>query len=147
IAVQPFPVRHDAQNTFGFLISTRDRTLFHASDIGSYSAETLTRCQHAHAIAIESNYDPMTLQHNAYPSFLKARISGPDGHLSNPDAVQFLLHAISETTTNVFMLHLSENSNSRQLVSQQIRTNLQPVHQHIQYHISNRDSSLPLIEI
>ena len=112
----PFTVSHDAAHTFGFTISDGTRALFLASDLGCFDAELVTRSAGCHAIAIESNYDPDALQACGYPAFLKARIRGPFGHLSNDDAVHFLRQALHAHTTSVFLLHLSANSNTPALV-------------------------------
>lgn len=147
LIVQPFPVRHDAANTFGFTITHGARTLFLASDIGGFDASTLELCGRSHAIAIESNYDLATLRQCGYPAFLKSRISGSHGHLSNDDAVRFLQHTICPDTTAAFMLHLSQNSNSHALVQQQIDEHLANQFSGVQFHISHRDRPLPMVEV
>ena len=147
LSIHPFPVRHDAANTFGFKITHRDRTLFLASDLGAFDQEILDICAGSHAIAIESNYDPVELRRCGYPAFLQARISGPAGHLSNDDAVAFLKQTICDETQSAFMLHLSINSNSREIVQQRIDQHLAEAFSHVKFHVSYRDQALPLTEI
>ncbi len=104
LLIQPFPVSHDAVNTFGFRITHAGRSLFLASDLGTFSEEICTLASGCQAIAIESNYDPLALRQCGYPAFLQARISGPQGHLSNDDAVRFLTMTIGSDTTAAFSL-------------------------------------------
>ena len=46
-----------------------------------------------------------------YPSFLKRRIAGPKGHLSNEEAAKGLLELIGERTKTVILAHLSQENN------------------------------------
>ena len=147
ITILPFPVSHDAVNTFGFRITDGDRSLFLASDLGCFDEAITTRTIGSHAIAIESNYDQLALHTCGYPPSLKARIRGRSGHLSNDDAVRFLQQTIQPHTLTVFLLHLSANSNSPSHVQQQIDTHLAIQFPHVTFHISHRDQALPLIEI
>ena len=44
-------------------------------------------------LVLESNHDVETLRSGAYPYYLKERILGRSGHLSNDDAAQFAVSA------------------------------------------------------
>ena len=58
-----------------------------------------------------------------YPTWLKARVKGEHGHLSNNDAVSFALDT-SRRGDQVFFIHLSDNNNDvsllRELVNKTI---------------------------
>jgi phosphoribosyl 1,2-cyclic phosphodiesterase len=69
-----------------------------------------------HAAFLESNYDEEMLENGNYPFYLKKRISGNMGHLSNRQALQlFLLHR-SSSLSHLVLSHLSRENNSPQLV-------------------------------
>ena len=51
------------------------------------------------AAYLEFNYDPQMLEAGAYPTFLKARIRGPGGHLSNGESAE-LTRACSRRRPN-----------------------------------------------
>lgn len=147
LTVLPFQVSHDAANTFGFAVREGDRSLVLASDIGSYDAETLKFFKNARAIAIESNYDHEMLKKSRYPAYLKRRIHGKNGHLSNHDAVEFLSRTVSRHTRNVFFLHLSENNNAVSIVENLIDSHLALRYPGVSFHISSREKPMSLIEI
>jgi phosphoribosyl 1,2-cyclic phosphodiesterase len=147
LVISPFCVNHDAANTYGFKITHQQKSLFIASDIGSFDEKMVERSASCDAIAIESNYDPGMLENSFYPDYLKERIAGQNGHLSNEDAITFLRKSLSNKTRNVFFLHLSENNNSPSLVSKMIQKNLASTYPHVGFTISHREKPTPLIEI
>lgn len=147
LTVVPFQVSHDAANTFGFAVKEGDSALVLASDIGSYDAETLKYFKNARAIAIESNYDQEMLKMSHYPAYLKRRIHGKNGHLSNGDAVEFLSKTVTRHTRNVFFLHLSENNNSVSIVEKLIDSHLALRYPGVRFHISSREKPMSLIEL
>ncbi|MCH8148463.1 MAG: hypothetical protein IH987_10785 [Planctomycetes bacterium] len=60
-------------------------------------------------------YDPDLLASGSYPPYLKARIEGPHGHLSNYDTAE-LLGACRRSRPNwVAVAHLSEQNNTPEL--------------------------------
>jgi phosphoribosyl 1,2-cyclic phosphodiesterase len=67
--------------------------------------------QVADYIILESNYEEALLRKSSYPSYLKARIRGPGGHLSNDDCAGLLVDALSRRAHGVWLAHLSENNN------------------------------------
>jgi phosphoribosyl 1,2-cyclic phosphodiesterase len=71
--------------------------------------------QNCNALLLEANHDPELLQASSYPSFLKKRVAGPWGHLSNGAAAE-LLHQIKHTHLNrILAAHLSERNNTPEL--------------------------------
>lgn len=147
LTVLPFRVSHDAVNTFGFAVTEGDKSLVLASDIGSYDSDTLKFFKNARAIAIESNYDHEMLKKSHYPAYLKRRIHGENGHLSNKDALEFLSKTVTRHTRNVFFLHLSENNNSVSIVENLIDSHLSLRYPDIRFHISSREKPMALVEI
>lgn len=146
-SVLPFQVSHDAANTYGYRIRAGNSCLAMASDIGSYDDEILEYFRDAGAIAIESNYDIEMLKKSHYPAYLKRRIHGKNGHLSNDDAAEFLEKALSERTKNVFFLHLSENNNSRAIVENMIDGHFSLRYPGVRFHVSFREKPTSLIEL
>jgi phosphoribosyl 1,2-cyclic phosphodiesterase len=51
------------------------------------------------------------LMKGPYPWFLKQRIASRNGHLSNPEAADFLKNSITERTRHIFLAHLSRTNN------------------------------------
>jgi phosphoribosyl 1,2-cyclic phosphodiesterase len=64
------------------------------------------------AVFLESNYDPAMLAAGPYPAYLKQRIRGPHGHLSNIEAAEILRRAAEEKRLQwACLAHLSEENN------------------------------------
>ncbi|OHD53368.1 MAG: hypothetical protein A2Y33_05505 [Spirochaetes bacterium GWF1_51_8] len=147
VRIMPFRVPHDAANTFGFMLRRENRSVFFASDLGSFDKNILSLAKEANMIAVESNYDPMMLEHSVYPKFLRDRIAHSHGHLSNPDALKFIREAGGFFTEQVCFLHMSENNNRIDLIHDGIENELAPLYRQAQFHIALREKPIPAIEI
>ena len=65
---------------------------------------------------MESNHDVEMLMNNEhYPHYLKMRILGDEGHLSNKDSANYLARFIGRKTKKVFLAHLSEQNNTPEI--------------------------------
>lgn len=91
-------------------------TLGFATDIGRVTDELLEHLANVDVLAIESNYCPKLQLASARPGFLKARIMGGAGHLSNEEAFDAVRQA--RPRTHVVFLHLSRQCNRPELVEQ-----------------------------
>ena len=58
------------------------------------------------------------LANGTYPEFLKKRISGDNGHLSNAQALELFLKYRSKQLTHLILSHLSKNNNRVALVKE-----------------------------
>ena len=64
------------------------------------------------AVFLESNYDPEMLSRGPYPVYLKQRIKGPRGHISNVEAAEVLCRAGAGNRLQwACLAHLSEQNN------------------------------------
>jgi phosphoribosyl 1,2-cyclic phosphodiesterase len=64
-------------------------------------------------VFLESNYDPDMLAHGPYPAYLKQRIKGPRGHISNFEAADVLLRASAGKRLQwACLAHLSGENNN-----------------------------------
>jgi len=66
-------------------------------------------------VLLESNYDPEMLANGSYPEWLKERIAGPEGHISNFEAAELLNVAASKRMKWACLGHLSEENNTPKL--------------------------------
>ena len=69
----------------------------------------------ANYLVLESNHDKEMLLSGPYPAYLKGRISGPTGHLSNTEAAELLAGSSSPALRHVWLCHLSEENNHPEL--------------------------------
>lgn len=106
-----FPTTHDARESIGFCIYQEDKKFSYLTDCGVISSHIIKELEKTTHLALESNYCPQMLENGRYPDFLKERVSGPKGHLSNDQASK-LLQIFNENLEYVCLMHLSENNNN-----------------------------------
>jgi len=118
LQITPFAVPHDAREPLQLRASDGARTLGIATDLGHASAHALAQLAGCHALVLESNHDAELLAQSGYPDFLKRRVGGPLGHLSNDQAAQALGVLRHPQLSTVVAAHLSERNNRPALVQQ-----------------------------
>lgn len=110
---------HDHTGSHGFLIEASAARLGYATDLGRVPAHLIERFCELDMLAIEANYDPDMQLSSPRPSFLKHRIMGGCGHLSNHqalDAVQKILARCRSLPSHIVLLHRSRECNCPQLL-------------------------------
>ncbi len=118
LEITPFTVPHDAREPLQVCMSDGNVKLGLVTDLGHASAHVLQSLQGCHALILEANHDQDMLRLSKYPSFLKSRISGPLGHLSNQASAQLLQNVMHDQLKTVVAAHLSEKNNTPELVAQ-----------------------------
>ncbi len=110
--VRRFATSHDAAQSWGYRITLPDgRAVSVCTDLGFVSAEVRAALCGSTAVVLESNHDPEMLSAGPYPAYLKERIFGRTGHLSNPDAAAELPGLVRAGATRFILAHLSEENN------------------------------------
>ena len=113
--------------------------LGYATDLGHVPSYFFDRFRDLDCIALEANYDPQMQVDSARPSFLKRRIMGGHGHLSNLQAlaaIRKLLDRSRRLPDHIVLLHRSQECNCPDLVRQlfstdrRIASRLTLAHQH-----------------
>lgn len=112
----PFTVPHDAREPLQLRCSDGAAHLALLTDLGHASAHVLAHLAGAHALLLESNHDPQLLAASRYPSFLKRRVGGDYGHLSNAAAAGILRAVQHPGLQCVVAAHLSAQNNHPDLV-------------------------------
>ncbi len=123
LAVSPIRLAHDTKGTSGFHVATSSGSLGYATDLGHVPGELLERFTGVDLLAIESNYDPPMQLRSNRPLFLKRRIMGQAGHLSNQqcyEAVRELVRRCPRGVTprHIVLLHRSQQCNCPEIVKQ-----------------------------
>jgi phosphoribosyl 1,2-cyclic phosphodiesterase len=88
LTVRSIELAHDRLGSHGFVIEGFGRRIGYASDLGRVPAKLVSRFAGLDVLALESNYDPDMQLNSARPWFLKRRIMGGRGHLSNDQAFE-----------------------------------------------------------
>lgn len=111
----PFSIPHDAADPCGFNITHKDKNLSIATDLGHVTSNIADILSQSSFVLLESNYDPEVLKFSKYPYYLKQRISGECGHLSNNDAGRLISHLMNKKLNSVMLGHLSKENNFPEL--------------------------------
>lgn len=118
LQVRPFSKRHDAADPYSFVVSANNIHIGVFTDIGSCCDNVTRHFKECHAVFLEANYDQEMLETGMYPYYLKKRISGGHGHLSNHEALELFNTHRSEHISHLILSHLSKDNNSPELVKQ-----------------------------
>lgn len=116
--IEPFSVLHDAADPVNFCLHLKNRKLGIATDLGRPTTLVRQMLRQCHALILESNHDPEMLLSGPYPWWLKQRVRGELGHLSNESSQELLRELIHEGLKNVILAHLSEKNNHTALAHQ-----------------------------
>ena len=86
--IVPFNVPHDSTENVGYYFRRGDFSLTLATDVGHVTAEVHRYAALARHLILEANYDPEMLWRGRYPQYLKERVAGGSGHLSNIESAE-----------------------------------------------------------
>lgn len=114
--VGPFSIRafkkyHDGIDPYSFVVSYGDYNIGVLTDIGKICSEVIQAVQESQVLFLESNYDSHMLENGSYPLYLKNRITGGLGHLSNDEALHLIQYHRAPDLEKVFLSHLSKENN------------------------------------
>lgn len=116
-------LRHDDAGSHGFVFSAAGGRVAYATDLGRAPPTLVERFAGVDILAIESNYDVAMQLASARPSFLKNRIMGGRGHLSNAEAFDAARRIFDRShaehgrlPSHVVLLHRSRECNCPKLL-------------------------------
>ena len=115
LQVMPYTVTHDAQEPLQLRCSDGAHQLGILTDVGSITPHLVANLQGCDALLLECNHDTGLLAASRYPAFLKQRIGGRFGHLSNDTAAQILDACRHAGLRHLVAAHLSERNNRPEL--------------------------------
>lgn len=120
VRIEPFKTSHDAADPVGFCFYKGRHKCVVATDLGMISTSVADALANADAVVLESNHDIEMLNTGPYPYFLKQRIRGARGHLSNRDAALALAAIPRKNRMHVFLAHLSQENNNPDLAERTV---------------------------
>lgn len=124
LGVQPTMQFHDALGAAAFRLTLPGwgtgadgaGTIGYATDLGRVTEELVAHLRGVSVLAIESNYCPKMQVSSSRPEFLKKRIMGGRGHLSNGQCLQ-AVRAIGPRD-HVVLIHLSRECNRPEIAAE-----------------------------
>jgi len=109
---------HDADDSNGYIFEDNGHSFVYITDTGYINIKNHNKLLNKNLYVLESNHDVNMLMNNPkYPFYLKQRILGDKGHLSNEDSSYYLSQFIGENTKCVILAHLSEHNNTKELAT------------------------------
>ncbi|GJM24776.1 MAG: metal-dependent hydrolase [Phycisphaerae bacterium] len=134
--VHTFSTPHDAVDGVVFVVEHDGTRLAILTDLGYAFKKLDGLLDSVDAAYLESNYDVDMLQMGEYPAFLKARIRGKGGHLSNCEAAGVLRRVASKRHQWIALSHLSGQNNTPDIA---LETHHRTVGKSFPFDVSSRE--------
>lgn len=112
LTVQAFSTPHDASGSVGYTVTHNARKCCIVTDLGYVTEEVRQNVFGSHLALVEANHDVEWLMSGPYPYYLKQRILGDHGHLSNEASAQLCCELVRHGTEKLILAHLSQENNT-----------------------------------
>lgn len=106
-----YTTSHDAADPSGYSLSSSGKKISITTDLGYFSDTIKDEIIDSDIILLESNHDIEMLKFGPYPYYLKRRILGSEGHLSNDDCAEAIIKIANGNKKNIILGHLSHTNN------------------------------------
>ena len=116
LRLSPFTVPHDAREPLQLRCTDGARHLGLLTDLGHATPHVLAQLAGLDALLLEFNHDTELLAGSSYPPFLKQRVGGKWGHLSNDAAAEIAGALCHAGLRHLVAAHLSEQNNRPEIV-------------------------------
>lgn len=110
--VESFPTPHDAAGSVGWSIAGEGGRMALCTDLGHVTEAVRRAAEGCDLLICETNHDVDMLRTGPYPYYLKQRILGDHGHLSNEAGAELAAFAVESGTRTVILAHLSRQNNT-----------------------------------
>lgn len=121
ISLYPVRTSHDAADPVAYRIDYDGRRIGLITDLGCYNDYTVECLRNLDLLYLEANHDVHMLQVGPYPYYLKQRILGERGHLSNESAGKLLSRLLHDDMQAIVLGHLSKENNLPELAYESVR--------------------------
>lgn len=124
VSVYPIRTSHDAAEPVAYRVSHDKKKIGILTDLGCYNDYTVECLRDLDLLYLEANHDINMLQVGPYPYYLKQRILGKKGHLSNEAAGKLLSRLLHDNLQAVVLGHLSQENNLPELAYETVRVEI-----------------------
>lgn len=121
LTISPLSISHDAADPVAYKVTNGEKSVAVITDLGTYNQAIVDELQGLSALLLEANHDVKMLQMGTYPYYLKQRILGNRGHLSNEVSGQLLCQLLHDDFQAVMLGHLSKENNYEKLAYEAVR--------------------------
>ena len=105
---------HDSPDARNFILENKNNSVVYVTDTGYINRKYFELLRNRNVYLFESNHDIEMLLNGPYPKWLKTRVVGSYGHLSNKDSSFYLSKLIGENTKKIVLMHLSHINNTEE---------------------------------
>ncbi len=144
LAVETIRTPHDGVDGVAFVIDDGQNRVGILTDLGHVFTGLDAVVGSLDAVVLESNYDPKMLAAGPRPEFVKRRIVGPRGHLSNAESAQLLLAAAGPRLQWACLAHLSADNNHPELA---LDTHRRILRRDFPLHVAGRYQATGVLEV
>jgi phosphoribosyl 1,2-cyclic phosphodiesterase len=134
LTIGPMRISHDAADPVAYRIAYGNRKVGICTDLGVYDDYTVECLKGMDAVLLEANHDVNMLRVGRYPYYLKQRILGERGHLSNENSGRLLSRILHDRLQAIVLGHLSQENNLPELAYEAVRMEIMlgnnPYHAH-----------------
>lgn len=123
LTVTAFATLHDAADPVGYTFTDGLRKAAIVTDLGLVTPVVEDSVRGSDLLVAEANHDPDLLMDGPYPYYLKQRILGRQGHLSNADCAALISRSGARS---VILAHLSAENNRPDLALETVRAAVGP---------------------
>lgn len=112
LEVGTFSTPHDTAESAGYTVSDGAHKAAVVTDLGYVTEDVRSGIRGVDLLVCEANHDEEWVRSGPYPYFLKERILGDRGHLSNEAGAALALEAVEGGACSVVLAHLSHENNT-----------------------------------
>lgn len=121
LLIEPYSISHDASNPVCYTFQNDGKKVGMATDLGNFTPYTIDKLRNSELLYMEANHDVNMLMVGGYPYYLKQRILGDRGHLSNDLSAKLICELLSDKLQHIVLGHLSKENNYAELAYETIR--------------------------
>ncbi|NLJ97112.1 MAG: MBL fold metallo-hydrolase [Clostridiales bacterium] len=150
ITVEPFSTSHDASNPVCYTMEVEGGKVGIATDLGKYDDYIISKLKSSDLLMVEANHDTNMLLVGKYPYYLKQRILGDRGHLSNDSSADLISKLIDKKKQHIILAHLSKENNYEELAYETVICQLMKLGFHssdLNLNVAHRDVPTGLVTI
>lgn len=121
---ESFPTPHDAACSVGWVMTGEGGRAALCTDLGHVTDEVRRAAAGCDLLVCETNHDIEQLKAGPYPYYLKQRVLGDYGHLSNEAGAELAAFAVENGARAVILAHLSRTNNTPAMACEAVRRRL-----------------------
>lgn len=141
--IETIKLSHDTPECLGYIFITDNDSLVYITDTGYINQKYFKQLENKTAYILESNHDIDMIMNGNRPHFLKMRIIGDEGHISNKDCLFYLSKFVGEKTKHIVLAHISQDNNDPDMVLKNVKEKINV----IDIQVAKQDDRLEVVEV